>query len=208
MGTPAASRFSIDEYLAQEEQAEFRSEYFNGEVFAMAGATPAHSRICNNLGTELNLLCRNSFCGAYSSDTRIWIAAANSFVYPDASIICGKPVMRSGSKTDVTNPVLAAEVISRSSDGWDQVGKFHLYKQLPSLREYLIVYQHAHLVEHHVRQDNNSWVTTTYEGLNAEVPLLVVAGAKLSLGALYANVELDPDAIGRAHGRGIENTEF
>ncbi|MDX2266866.1 MAG: Uma2 family endonuclease [Bryobacter sp.] len=207
MGAAATNRLSLEEYLVREEQAFFRSEYFNGEVFAMAGGTPLHARLCARMITLLNNALAGTTCEAYTSDLRYYIAAANTIAYPDLSVVCGPPQFHGKSKSEITNPVLLAEVISASSDGWDQLGKFALYKQLPTLREYLIVYQHAHLVEHHARQEGGAWVTTVAEGLEAEVTLLLHPGAKLSLAALYADLTLDLDAIGRAHGKGMEGRE-
>lgn len=143
-------RFTPEEYLLIERDAEFKSEFFQGEIFAMAGGTPWHGLIGTNTLTLLNNVLRGTGCRGYSSDTRIQTPSPSgvpSFFYPDGSIICGKPKLANLDKQTVTNPVLALEVLSPSTKRYDRVVKAVEYQRVPSMREILLIHQDRPKVE-------------------------------------------------------------
>ncbi|MDX2284767.1 MAG: Uma2 family endonuclease, partial [Bacteroidia bacterium] len=138
---------SIADYLTLERQAEVRHEYHRGELFAMAGGTRNHGALGANIVTELNLLSRLRGCSTFSGDVRIRIDAENRFLYPEASVVCGPAESSIFDPDSITNPVLIAEVLSESTEAYDRGEKFRLYRQLPALREYLLIDQHRPLVQ-------------------------------------------------------------
>src|SRR5688500_2445576 len=141
MAMAAPRRFSVLEYLQAENAAETKSEYVNGEIFAMAGTTLAHNDITYSLLADVAPQLRGGQCLAYGSDLRVRVEASNLYTYPDISIVCGPPDIDPTDPCAVTNPTVIIEVLSDSTESWDRGGKFAHYRLLPSLREYVLVSQ-------------------------------------------------------------------
>ena len=182
------SPLTIEEYLVQERQATLRHEYHRGQLFSMAGGTRNHGALGNAINTELNLICRQKPCRPFNGDVRIRIDAANCFLYPEASLVCG-PIATSPFDPDaLTNPLLIAEVLSTSTEAYDRGEKFRLYRQLPAFREYVLIDQYRPLVEVFSRQDENSWEMRVYSGLTAHIHLPQL-GASIAMVDLYRHVE-------------------
>lgn len=166
-----------DTYVAQERDAEFRSEYFDGTVVAMAGASFRHSMLVGNLLAALASPLRSRGCSVHASDLRVFIAAANSFTYPDLVIVCGEPSFTGDQPDTVTNPTAIVEVLSPSTEALDRGGKFIRYQTLPSLEEYILIAQDDQRVEHYKRRSDQRWLLTVIEDdasvdiLDVEVPL-------------------------------------
>jgi len=195
MGQAQAGTFlGEEEYLALERAAAFRSEYFDGGMFAMAGGTPAHSLIATNLGAELRSLLRGRPCRVFNADLRIKVEAAGLYTYPDLSVVCG-PLKFAGQTLDVvTNPGLLAEVLSDATESYDRGRKFEFYRQLPTLEAYLLASQHEPRLELFVRQADGSWRLTEAAGPAARlaVPPLEV---ELELAEVFAGVEFPPQVL-------------
>src|SRR5437867_3079283 len=153
-----ARRLKEAEYLAIERRAEFKSEFFDGEMFAMAGGTPAHSLIATNLAREFGNLLKTHPCTAYNSDLRVKIEATGLHTYPDLSVVCGPLRFADQEQDTIVNPVLVAEVLSDSTEAYDRGKKFEHYQQVPTLREYLLVSQTEPRVEQFIRQDGGQWL--------------------------------------------------
>ncbi len=179
-----------EQYLEIERLAETKSEFHDGQMFAMAGGSLNHSllavRICS-------LLDRNvpTGCLTFNSDMRIKVAAAGLYTYPDCSVICGEPQYFGDQKDVVLNPLLLAEVLSPSTEGYDRGKKFEPYRTIESFREYLIVHQDRRRVEHYSKQDDGSWVLREYFGGESAFSIARL-GVRISLAELYASA-LDLD---------------
>ena len=149
-----------EEYLAQEELAEFRSEYYRGEVFAMSGASFHHGRINENLSQKIGNQLEDSPCQIITRDLRVRVAATGLYTYPDAVIFCGPPELSGGRTATLLNPRVLIEILSDSTEDYDRGGKFVHYRQIPSLQEYVLIAQAEALVEHYVRQSDGGWLLT------------------------------------------------
>lgn len=181
------------EYLAIERVAEFKSEFFDGEMFAMAGGSRGHSLIGLNIGSQLRNQLKGR-CVVFNSELKIKIEATGLYTYPDASVVCGPEKYAAETDDVLVNPTLLVEVLSDSTERYDRGKKFEHYRQIPSLREYLLVSQKEPHVELFVRQENNQWLLREAVGLEAkiELPTLEIT---VALSEIFANVEFVPVPI-------------
>ena len=152
------------EYLARERLAEFRSQFYGGEMFAMAGASFRHTRINDNLSLEVGTQLKNSSCQILTRDLRVKVDATGLYTYPDAIIVCGEPVFEDTGLDTLINPRVLIEILSESTEEYDRGAKFDQYRQIPTLQEYVLVSQDEYLIERHVRQPDGSWLPTTCSG--------------------------------------------
>ena len=189
MAIPQKKPFvTVDEYLVLERAALDKSEYFDGEIFAMARATAAHSLISANVICELRNRLRGNGCLPYDSNLRIEIPATGLFTYPDVSVICG-PIEFSPLGNDMaTNPKLLVEVLSDSTEAYDRGGKFAHYRTIPSFREYILISQTEPLVEVFFRRDDGIWELAPMKGLDATARLQSLQ-IELPLAEIYYEVQ-------------------
>jgi Uma2 family endonuclease len=161
------------EYLAIEREAESRSQFYDGEMFAMAGGSARHSLIKTNITAELRNRLKGRPCRAYDSDLRILISDTGLYTYPDASVICGPLEYDSSDdrRNTVTNPTLLVEVVSESTEAYDRGKKFGHYRRIASFREYLIVWQDEPKIERYLRNADGTWTLTEIAGLDASLSL-------------------------------------
>src|ERR1051326_6841621 len=191
MGLPQrVKRLTAAEYLRIERAAEYRSEFFNGEMFAMAGGTPRHSRIKTNLVGALNNGLRGNRCTVHDIDLRIRVAATGLYTYPDASVFCEKFSFDDEHQDTVLNPTLLAEVLSDSTEAYDRGKQFNHYRQIPSLKEYLLIAHDSPRVERLARNSDNTWTLTICTGLDQKLELPSI-GITISLAEIYDRVEFD-----------------
>ena len=186
MGEPKL-RMRAEEYLAFERAAEGKHELWDGEVFAMSGATLAHNRIVRNLLRHVGNALGGMGCEVLPSDMRVRLGARKRYVYPDVTLVCGRPQLE-GDADVLLNPNLVVEVLSPSTEAFDRGEKFAGYRSLPSIREVVLVSQDARRVECYTRQLDDSWILREYVGA-AAVPLGPRA-EPLPLAWLYEGVEL------------------
>jgi Uma2 family endonuclease len=193
MGLPKRkTAITSAEYLVRERAAEFRSEYFAGEMFAMAGGSFRQSLIKANLVAELRADLKGRHCFACDSDLRIKVVSSGLYTYPDASVIC-EPIEFEDDKRDVVlNPVLVVEVLSPSTEAYDRGKKFEHYRRIPSLREYVLVSQEAPHVEHFLRNEDRTWTLTEVSGLEAKLSLPTL-GIEMSLLEIFDKVDFNSD---------------
>lgn len=188
MQTQPIPEYRFEDYLAIErESTDVKHEYFAGQVFAMSGGSYEHSLITANLARALGNRLGGSPCVVLSSDMRIRIETADAGAYPDVSVLCGEPIFHDARRDVLTNPVLIAEVLSPSTEAYDRGGKFALYRQLPSLRHYLLVAQDQIAVDVFTRQPDGRWVLDAYTDPDAEIRL-EVPDCRLSVRELYDRV--------------------
>jgi Uma2 family endonuclease len=181
-------RLTEAQYLEMERAAEFKSEFFDGEMFAMAGGSRRHSLIASNLIRELGNRLTERRCVVFNSDLRIKIEPTGLYTYPDVSVVCGASKAVTGADDTIVNPVFVAEVLSDSTEAYDRGRKSQQYRQIPSLREYLLISQNNPHIELMVR-GKNQWILHEASGANAmiELPGLEIT---LALSEIYLNVSL------------------
>jgi Uma2 family endonuclease len=190
MATQPKPRLTPEEYLVRERLAETKSEYYQGEVFAMAGASQNHNLIVTNLVISLGTSLRQRDCRVYSSDMRLLVSSTGLYTYPDVLVVCGKPVLAERQGDVLTNPLLIIEVLSESTKDYDRGGKFHQYMRIPSLQEYLTVSQTEMLIDQSIRQPDNSWLIRELAPANAKVPLQCL-GIELDFSDVYDKIEFE-----------------
>jgi Uma2 family endonuclease len=191
-------RCTPEEYLARERDAAERHEFYHGEVFAMSGGTPDHSLIISNVNGELRTRLKGKPCRVYDSNLRIRIPRTTLYTYPDVSVICGDRQfdLLDARRETVTNPTLIVEVLSPSTEAWDRGGKFQNYRQIESLREYVLVSSDKPLVEAYLRQQDGTWVLSPFAGPEARARL-VSLGVELDLAEVYSGVQFPSDVSDR-----------
>ena len=176
-----------EEYLAAERQADFKSEFFAGEVFAMAGASYAHNLIVANVIAELRQQLKRQSCTVVPSDLRLWIESAAYYLYPDVTVVCGEPEFTDEHIDTLVNPRLIVEVLSKSTKDFDRGEKFTLYRSLPSFAEYVLIAQDRHHVEHFARQADGRWLLTDIDRMAETISLESIDG-QLALTEIYDKV--------------------
>lgn len=194
-----------EEYLAIERQAEYKSEYYRGKVYPMAGgskrsaldvtaeagASETHNLITVNIAVELHGMMKNRPCKVYSSDMRVRIQATGSDTYPDVVVVCGKAIFDNTIKDTLINPMVIIEVLSESTEAYDRGKKFEKYRLIPELREYGLVAQDRPYVEVFTRSDATAqWVLSEATGADAAIELLSIE-CTLPLADIYSKVEFD-----------------
>ncbi|WP_338113820.1 Uma2 family endonuclease [Thiococcus pfennigii] len=186
---PQTHRSFVDWLAIERTTTDPRSEYVAGEVFAMAGGTEEHDLIVANLVRELGNQFKGRPCRVYESAMKVHIAAADVATYPDVMVICGERQFYDGRRDLVTNPSLIVEVLSESTEAYDRGDKFRHYRNLHSLRAYLLVSQYRVQAELFLRQPDGTWSLTSYQEPSESIPLRAIE-ADLSLAEIYDKVEL------------------
>jgi Uma2 family endonuclease len=183
---------SPEEYLQLERQAEYKSEYLNGEIFAMSGASRAHNLITVNISAELSGQLRGRPCEAYAGDMRVKIASVSFYTYPDIVAVCGEPCFEDAEFDTLTNPTVLIEVLSKSTERYDRMAKTFYYRAIESLTEYLLVAQHKVHVEQYVKQPTGEWLLIEHTSPEQVVQLASI-NCSLELPRVYDKVTLDPN---------------
>ncbi len=189
MAEQAIATYSYAAYLELENNPAEKYEYHDGMITAMAGGSPEHGLVSMNVGTALNNAFRNkkSACSVYSSDAKIRVDATNRTYYPDVSVVCGPKETSAKDSNALTNPILIVEVLSDSTADFDRGAKFAHYRQLLSLRQYVLVSQSQAMVDTYYRTEDGTWEIQTLSGLEAAVELKAV-GVTLHMKDLYYRV--------------------
>jgi len=160
--------YTLEEYFALEQVSEIRYEYWQGEVFAMSGASPAHGQIQINLITLLRSQLRGRPGRLFSSDMRLKVPSRPPYRYPDLSALCGEPVFELiGGLEVLINPTLIVEILSPTTEAFDRGDKFTHYKSIPSFREYLLIAQHRPHVGQYIKQNDTVWSYQEFNDLSA-----------------------------------------
>lgn len=178
------------EYLRIERAAECKSEYLDGEMFAMAGASPRHVLITGNLVRELGNLLREGPCAVYPADLRVATDERRHYTYPDVVVACEPLQFVDEHRDTITNPTLIAEVLSESTEKYDRGAKFERYRSVSTLAEYLLVSQERVHVELYTRQPDGGWVLREWNDPAAEIDLTSLR-CRLRVGEVYAKVTFD-----------------
>ena len=189
MPSQATIYLTPEEYLAIERKAEYKSEYVNGEMIAMTGASRIHNLITANIIGELRQQLKEAQCEVYSNDMRVRIPATGLYTYPDAIVVCGEPKLEDAFFDTLLNPTFVIEVLSSSTESHDRGQKFSDYRTVESLAEYLLVAQKEYRVEQYAKQSDERWLLTDIRSIEGTVELISVP-CSLALREIYHKVNL------------------
>ncbi|HYH87435.1 MAG TPA: Uma2 family endonuclease [Pyrinomonadaceae bacterium] len=182
--------YTPDEYLALERQAEYKSEFFNGEISAMTGASRRHNLVAANVLAALHAQLRKRPCEIYTSDMRVKVSATGLYTYPDVVIICGEPSFDDKRNDTLVNPTALVEVLSKTTASYDRGEKFEHYRKITSLADYLVIAQNKYHVEHYTRQPDNQWLLAETDDIRQTIQIPSIE-CNLALVDIYDKVEVD-----------------
>lgn len=186
--TETKRKYTPEEYLEAEVQSDERHEYNDGEILLMTGGLPNHNKIAGNLHTKLNVALEREPYGIFVADQRLWIPNKRIYTYPDVMVMAEPPQCQEGRRDTLINPLLIAEVLSKSTRDYDKAGKFSAYRTIPAFQEYLLIDQYSIRVEHYTK-DGNRWILVDYEDEKAEISLASVP-CQILVSDLYRKVDL------------------
>lgn len=189
MSTQKIKKLTPEEYLEIERNAEFKSEYYNGEMFALAGASYVHNRITRNISKALGLQLKGKVCEEFQSDLKIKEKISGLFTYPDVVVIRGEPEFYDDEKDVVVNPAVIMEVLSKSTETYDRGFKFELYRRIETLKDYFMVSQDKISIEYYTRNDDDSWTLKEFKKINQNIEIKSI-GCILELKDVYYKVDL------------------
>lgn len=179
------------EYLEMEAVSPVKHEYFDGEIFQMAGASYDHNLATGNIYASLHFQLRRRDCSVVQNDMRLFIETSGLYTYPDVMVVCGKPEIKKYKGLDnLLNPNLIVEVLSPSTADYDKGAKFDHYRTIESLQEYVLVWQDKKRVARYTRQADESWVLRDFIGEEAEIVLSSI-DCRLSMEDIYDKVDFD-----------------
>ncbi len=183
MATQPQQRFSFEQYLKLERTANGKSEFHNGQIYAMSGGTEPHSRLSARIVALLSL--RLPDCRVYDSNLKLYIEQFDRGVYPDCMALCGTPQFWNAQADVILNPSLVVEVLSPSTERYDRGEKASYYRSISSLGQILIVSQDQVFAEHSIRQNDSTWTLVQYTGTSDRIPILNI---EISLGEIYSGI--------------------
>jgi len=181
--------YTPEEYLEQERKADFKSEYYGGQIFAMSGGTARHGVIGGNVIGLIWAQLGGGSCTVLSSDVKIKVNPTGLFTYPDVSVVCGEIKYHDEAEDVVENPALVVEVLSPSTQNYDRGEKFLHYQSIDTLTDYLLVSQNVMRVEHFTRQSDDQWLFTVYHGPEAVIKIASI-GCEMRLIDVYRAVKI------------------
>lgn len=190
MSAHAIPRLSPEEYLRIEREAETKSEYDDGVMFAMSGVSRAHAWIAMRLGAAMTGQLGDRGCRVAGSDLRIQISRSGPYFYPDLSVVCGELQPADDENDMLQNPVVIFEVVSKSTEGYDRGKKFAQYRRLESLRDYVLVSQTEPRIEVFSKGEAGTWTMTEFVGTDAVCRISSV-GCEVALAEVYRDVTFE-----------------
>ncbi|MEO8892456.1 MAG: Uma2 family endonuclease [Coleofasciculaceae cyanobacterium] len=186
--------YTPEEYLALEEAAEYKSEYIDGEIFPMAGGSTNHNQVALNFSTELTFAFKKLDYRVFMSDVHLWIPEKRIYTYPDVMVIEGEPEYVNDRTDMITNPKIIVEVLSDSTKGYDQSGKFEAYRTIPSFAEYFLLNPHKIHIEQYSKTANKRWSFREYDAED-EAIIFTALEFEISLADLYNKVQFKTQEI-------------
>lgn len=178
-----------EQYLELERPSEIRHEFLDGLVYAMAGESPDHSRICFNLTTTIGAQLRNKPCEGFSPNMKVRAGIGGLYAYPDLMIVCGEAQFHDQHGDVLLNPTVIFEVLSPSTEKYDRGEKFGRYRaQIETLQDYVLVSQDMARIEHHHRQPDDTWASTEVNGLDG-VLVLSSIDCRIPLAEVYSHTK-------------------
>ncbi|MEA5581788.1 Uma2 family endonuclease [Nodularia harveyana UHCC-0300] len=180
--------YSPEEYLEIEVDSEIRNEYIDGQLIPMTGGTPNHNQLAGNFYSFLNVALKRQPYRVFIADQRLWIPNRRIYTYPDVMIVQSPLEYQEGRKDTLTNPVMIAEVLSKSTKSYDRDEKFSAYRTISSFKEYILIDQYTMHVEHYCKTDQNKWIFSEYD--NGDVTLnLAAVPCQVLLADIYDQVD-------------------
>ena len=179
--------YTPEEYLELEEKAEYKSEYRDGEIIPMTGGTTNHNKIAGNFYAYLKFGLKKQNYDVYIGDVRLWIPRYRQHTYPDLMVIQGEPIYTGANTTTVMNPLLIAEVLSKSTSNYDQSDKFMYYRSIPEFKEYILINQYQYHVMQYVKTDDGKWIFTELQS-ESDILTLETIDFQIALSDLYEQV--------------------
>lgn len=183
-------KFSIQEYLEMENASMEKHEYYKGEIFAMSGAKVPHNTIHKNLLGRMFIKLDGKKCQPYSSDVRVHIESNTLFTYPDISIICGELITLNNDEYNVLNPTVIIEILSKSTKNYDRGEKFKLYRDIPTLKEYILVDSENIHIEAFRLNESNHWELEEYDLIGEELYIKAI-DERISIAEVYQGVKIE-----------------
>lgn len=188
MSTLPKQRYTPEQYLAVDRAADYKSEYLNGEIFAMGGASARHSLIVVNVSAELRSHLRERPCAVYATDLRVRVSYDGLYAYPDVVVACGAPQFLDDAFDTLINPIVIAEVLSPTTKNYDRGEKLEQYRKIASLQEYLLIYQDEPRIGHYLRQRDDTLLFSVIEEVESAIHLPSL-DCTLALSEIYAKVD-------------------
>lgn len=191
MQTEEKKIYTPDEYLDFEVNSDTRHEYINGEIISMTGGTPEHNEIASILNAALRMSLKGKPYSIFVADQRLWIPTRNLYTYPDVMVV-PRPLQRKEGRTDtITNPVVIAEVLSKSTKNYDRDEKFSAYRTIPTFQDYLLIDQYTRHVEQYSKTDSHKWIFTEYNETEVSISLSSIP-FEIRLADLYDSIDFEP----------------
>ena len=190
MSTLPKTYLTPEQYLEIERAAEYKSEYYQGEMFAMAGGNWSHALIVGNVLAALHAQLRSSPCETYHCNMRVHVNATGLYTYPDVLVVCQKPQFLDGQRDTLLNPTLISEVLSPSTEAYDRGRKFENYRSVESLAEYLLVASDRMHADLYTRRQDGGWLLTSADGPAGTLSLASV-NCQIALADIYEKVDLE-----------------
>lgn len=178
------SKLSVEEYLQFEKASRDKHEYFKGEIFAMAGAGARHNVIFSNFFISIGMQLKGKPCKPYGSDLRIHIPENSLFTYPDISIICGEIIPSQIDADTAVQPTVIIEILSPSTRNYDQGIKFKLYREIPTLKEFITIDSESIGIEAYRINSQGNWELKDHRSIDETLTIPTV-GLSLSLKEIY-----------------------
>jgi Uma2 family endonuclease len=182
-------KYSIEEYLEMENASTEKHEYYQGEIFAMSGAKMQHNIVAGNIFGELHHKLNGKPCQPFNSDMRTHIEENTLFTYPDVSVVCGDPITRNNDEMNMLNPTIIFEVLSPSTKNYDRGEKFKLYRDIPTLKEYVLVDPEQVSIEAYHINEHGNWELKEYKGIDDNLFLQSIQ-VTLSLKEIYKRTKI------------------
>lgn len=182
--------YTAEEYLEAEINSQERHEFINGEIVLMTGGTPNHNEITSILNAILRVSLKGKPYSIFASDQRLWVPQFNNYTYPDVMVVARPIELQSGRTDTITNPLLIAEVLSKSTKAYDRDEKFAGYRSIPSFQEYLLIDQYRLQVEQYSKTEANKWIFSEYSSIDDRLTLTSIP-VEISLAELYENIEFN-----------------
>ena len=197
MQKPALKYLTPEEYLAMEEISEIRHEYYQGEIFAMAGGTNDHNMIAGDVHTRMNLALTEKGCLVYMADMQLWVEANRLMAYPDVMAVCGEPKYYEDRTDVITNPIVIVEVLSKSTKDYDRGDKFKLFQSIPTFQEYILIDQYTIHIEQYYLEAPKKWAILEYNRLT-DILKFAKIDCQISLQDIYRRVKFAKGMAQRA----------
>ncbi|MEB3179594.1 MAG: Uma2 family endonuclease [Nostocaceae cyanobacterium] len=185
--------YSPEEYLEQEIKSDERHEYIDGQIITMTGGTPNHNQIALNLSGELNFALKRQPYRVFVADQRLWIPKKRIHTYPDVMVVATPLLFQEGRKDTLTNPLMIAEVLSKSTRNFDKDEKFAAYRTIPNFQEYILIDQYTIHVEQYSKTENNKWIFSEYDDNQTTIFLASVA-FQISLADIYDKIDFESES--------------